>query len=105
MKPVSGNVDQMKVFVIIKKDGMNINGDVNAKNWLAKEYVIKDLIGILANVNVIKSCDVGEYLSVEKDQLINQLKNVMKILTEKNYIPIKLFIMKILMVMENIQFL
>ena len=41
------------MFVIIKNDGMKINADVNAKN--TKEYVIKDLIGILAifNVNVI----------------------------------------------------
>ena len=45
---------------------MNINADVNAKNWLAKEYVIKDLIGILANVNVIKSCDVGKYFNYKK---------------------------------------
>ena len=43
----------MQVFVIINKDGMKINADVNAKNWLTKEYVIKDLIGILAIVNVI----------------------------------------------------
>ena len=45
----------MKVFVIIKKDGIKINADVNAKNWLTKEYVIKDLFGIqeIVNVNVI----------------------------------------------------
>ena len=42
----------MKVFVIINKDRMKINADVNAKNWLAKEYMIKDLIEILAIVNV-----------------------------------------------------
>ena len=29
-----------------------INADVNAKNWLTKECVIKDLNGILAIVNV-----------------------------------------------------
>ena len=34
------------------KDGMKINADVNGKNWLRKEYVIKYLIGILAIVNV-----------------------------------------------------
>ena len=48
----SANVDLMQVFVIINKDGMKINADVNGKNWLKKEYVIKDLIGILAVVNV-----------------------------------------------------
>ena len=42
----------MQVFVIIKKDGMKINADVNVKNWLTKEYVIKDLFGILTVVNV-----------------------------------------------------
>ena len=31
---------------------MKINADVNAKNWLTKEYVIKNLIRILAVVNV-----------------------------------------------------
>ena len=29
-----------------------INADVNAKNWLTKEYVIKDSLGIQAIVNV-----------------------------------------------------
>ena len=48
----SANVDLMQVFVIINKDGMKINADVNGKSWLKKEYVIKDLIGILAVVNV-----------------------------------------------------
>ena len=42
----------MQVFVIIKKDGMKINSDVNVKNWLTKEYVVKDLHGILTVVNV-----------------------------------------------------
>ena len=48
----SANVDLMQVFVIINKDGIKINADVNGKSWLKKEYVIKDLIGILAVVNV-----------------------------------------------------
>ena len=45
----------IQVFVIINKDGMKINADVNVKNWSTKEYVMKSLIGILAvaNVNVI----------------------------------------------------
>ena len=42
----------MQVFVIINKHGMKINADVNAKNWLTKEYVIKDLIAVLAIMNV-----------------------------------------------------
>ena len=45
----------MEVFVIIKNVGIKINADVNAKNWLKKEYVIKELCGIqvIVNVNVI----------------------------------------------------
>ena len=38
-----------------------INANVNVKIWLTKEYVIKDLSGILAIVNMIneydKSCE------------------------------------------------
>ena len=49
---VSANVDYMQVFVIIKKDGMKIYADVNLNSWLTKEHVTKDLIGILAVVNV-----------------------------------------------------
>ena len=48
MKLENVNVDYMQVFVIIKKDGIKINADVNVKNWLTKEGVIKDLFGILA---------------------------------------------------------
>ena len=33
----------MQLFVIIKKDGMKINAHMDAKNWLTKEYAIKDL--------------------------------------------------------------
>ena len=36
----------------ISKDGIMINADINVKNWLTKEYVIKDLFGILVIVNV-----------------------------------------------------
>ena len=45
----------MQVFVIINKDGININADINTTSWLTKEYVIKDLFGIklIVNVNVI----------------------------------------------------
>ena len=63
----------MQVFVIINKDGMKINSNVNAKSWLTKEYVITDLIGILAivNMNVInhvmlENIDNIKIVSVEK---------------------------------------
>ena len=61
MNRKSANVDYMQVFVIINKDGMKINADVNGKSWLKKEYVIKHLIGILAvvNVNVINDVMLG----------------------------------------------
>ena len=42
----------MQVFVIINKDGMKINADVNVKNWLITVVVIKDLFGILVIVSV-----------------------------------------------------
>ena len=48
----------MQVFVIINKDGMKINSYVNAKNGLTKEYMIRDLFGILAIVNVNMMNDV-----------------------------------------------
>ena len=51
MKLAGANANLVQAFVIINKDGMKINADVNAKNWLTKGYVIKDLIGILAIVN------------------------------------------------------
>ena len=45
----------MPVFVIINNSGIMINADVNAKNWLTKLDVIKDLFEILVIVimNVI----------------------------------------------------
>ena len=42
----------MQVFVTISKDGMKTNVDVNVKNILTKEYVIRDFFGILVFVNV-----------------------------------------------------
>ena len=42
----------MQVFVTINKDGMVTIADVNVKNYLTKEYVIKDLFGILVIVSV-----------------------------------------------------
>ena len=96
MKRKSANVDQMQLFVIISKDGMNINADVNAKNSLRKQYVVMDLIGILAIVNVyvlthviLENTQVKNNVSVEKGQLISYLRNLMKILMRRNYIQIK----------------
>ena len=79
----------MLVFAIINKDGIMINADVNALNQLVKEYLIKDLFGILVilNVNVInhlmlKNIQIIKILNVETNQLINQLKNVVIIMIE-----------------------
>ena len=45
----------MQVLVIISKGGIIINADVNPKNWLTDEYVIKGLfrIQVIVNVNMI----------------------------------------------------
>ena len=45
----------MQVFLIVNNVGMMINADVNIKNLLTKEYVIRDLFGIqiIVSVNVI----------------------------------------------------
>ena len=50
------NVNLEKMFVIINNIKIKINVDVNVLNQLIKEYVIKDLFGILVtvSVNVIK---------------------------------------------------
>ena len=42
----------MQVFVIIYNVVIVINVDVNVKNWLTKEIMIKDLFRILVIVNV-----------------------------------------------------
>ena len=49
------NVDLMQVLVTIKKGGIMINAEMNAKNGLVKEYVIKNLFVtlVIANVNMI----------------------------------------------------
>ena len=59
----------MQVFVIINKVGIMMNADVNAKNWLTKEYLIKDLFGILVIVNVnvmLKNIFLMKTVNVEK---------------------------------------
>ena len=42
----------MQVFVTINEDGMKTNGDLNVKNQLTKEHVIRELFGILVTVSV-----------------------------------------------------
>ena len=42
----------MQVFLIVNNVGIVINLDVNAKNWLIKEDLIRALFGILVSVNV-----------------------------------------------------
>ena len=56
----------MQLFLIINNIGIMINADVNVKNSLIKEYVIKDLLGILVTVNVI----VMNYVILESVQII-----------------------------------
>ena len=57
----------MQVFVTINNVGKKINADVNAKSWLIKVYVIKDLFGTQGNCECEcdKLCDIGEYLDYE----------------------------------------
>ena len=81
----TADVDQMQVFVIISKGGIMINADVNAKNQLTKVYAIKDLfrIQVIVNVNAInhvmfENIQMMKTIIVEKGQLINQLKSVLK---------------------------
>ena len=69
----------MAVLVIINNVGMKINPGMNAKNWLIKVYVIKDLFGIRVIV-CLKSCDFSENLDYKNckcrkilvDKLIEQ---------------------------------
>ena len=63
----------MQVFVIINNVGIIINGDKSVKNWLTKEYVIKDLFGTLeiVYVNVInhvmlENIKIMKIVNVEK---------------------------------------
>ena len=65
----------MKVLLAINNVGMMINADLSVKNWLTKEYVIKDFIWNLSNCECQcdKSCDVGEYLDYENGKHRKQL--------------------------------
>ena len=87
MKHVNVSVNLEKMFVVINNAGIKINVDVNVNNQLVKEYVINDLFGILVivSVNVIKrvrlvSIQIMKIVNAEKNQLINQLMNVLKLL-------------------------
>ena len=62
MKLVGANVDYMQEFVIINKDGMKINADVNVK--IDKGICDKGFIWNPSNCecDCDKSSDVGEYL-------------------------------------------
>ena len=102
IKLKSANVDQMQVFVIINRNGMKVNANLNVRNSLTKEFVIKDLIGIIEIVNVnminhviLENIQIVKTVGVEKGSLINQLKNVLKILMKRNSIQIKLFIIQL----------
>ena len=64
----------MQVFAIINKVGTMANADVNVKDWLIKEYAIKDLFGIQVIVNVneinyvmLENNWIIKVVSVEKD--------------------------------------
>ena len=58
--------------------GIMINVDSNVKNWLTKEYVIKDLFGIVAIVNM----NVINYMMLE-NILIMKFVNAEKKLVDK----------------------
>ena len=67
------NVDLMQVLVTIKKGGIMINAEMNAKNGLVKEYVIKNLFVtlVIANVNMInhvmlENIQIMKIVSVEQ---------------------------------------
>ena len=78
MKVANINVDQIQMFV---------NAYVNAKNLLLEVDAIKDLFGILVIVSVnvtnhqmMVNVQTMETVRAEKNQLLNQLKNVLKML-------------------------
>ena len=56
MKHVNASVNLGKMLVIINNVEIKINADVNVKNKLIREYVIKDLFVslVIVGVNVIK---------------------------------------------------
>ena len=75
MKLVNVSVNFEKMFVVINNIGIKINVDVNAKNKLIKECVIKDLFGILVivSVNVIKRVIL---VNVQTMKIVNAQKKL-----------------------------
>ena len=74
MKLVNVNVDQMQVFVMMSNLGIMINVDVNVKNLVTKEDIIKNLFGILlfVNLNVINHVTQD---SIQTIKIVNVEKN------------------------------
>ena len=72
----------MQVFVIINNVGIKMNADVNAKNILTKEDVVKDLLGILVIVivNVISQVMLENIWIIKT---VNVEKNLVDKLVEK----------------------
>ena len=63
----------MQVFVIINKDGMKINVDVNAKNLIDKGICDKGFIWNPSNCEWDKLCDIGEYLDYKNCKCRNKI--------------------------------
>ena len=63
---------------------MKINADVNAKNWLTKEHMIKDFLGIqvIVNVNLINHVLLEEYADYKNCKC--RKKSVDKLVEECN---------------------
>ena len=68
----------MQVFVTINKDGMKINANVNANNWLKKKYLIKDLFGI----PVIVNATVINYVILESIYIMKTVNAEKKLVTK-----------------------
>ena len=68
----------MQVFVTINKDGMKINANVNANNWLKKKYLIKDLFGIPVTVNAT----VINYVILESIYIMKTVNAEKKLVTK-----------------------
>ena len=93
MKRVNADVDQMQVLVTTSKGGMKINADVNKMNCLIKEFVIKNLFGILVTVNVnlinhviLLRIQIMKSANAQKNQLMNYLNDVLKMLKNRQWI-------------------
>ena len=69
----------MQVFVMMSNLGIMINVDVNVKNLLTKEDIIKEFIWnpTICESECDKSCDIGQYLDYKnckcRKELISKL--------------------------------